>query len=425
MTCMLISMECFEIDIDETDVHISYLPLAHIFERMLNVALTCSGSRIGFFRGNSKKNFKDLKVLNLVEDIQILKPTLFVSVPRLFNRIYAKLVDGTINAAGVRGMLFRKAVSDKLNNLKQYNTVHHSIWDRILFSRVAAILGGRVRLMLTASAPLAGEVMNFLRVCFSCPMIEAYGATETTGLGTLTFMNDFSTGHVGVPFPCVEIKLVDVPEMNYLSSDKPCPRGEICIRGHSIFKGYFKDPKNTKESLDDEGWYLTGDIGKITQDGKLAVIDRKKNIFKLAQGEYVAPEKIENVYLNCEYLAQIFVHGDPLQAELVAIVVPEPTKLSQLANKLGLQNQNLENLCRSDVIKEKLLAEMNQVAKYQKLQGFEIVRAIYIEHSPFTVENDLLTSTMKLKRAKAKQFYKLQLDQLYDELNRSKQLSKL
>lgn len=151
-------------------------------------------------------------------------------------------------------------------------------------------------LMVTGSAPINGDVLNFLKVVFSCPFREGYGQTETSAPATSTRLADPVAGHVGGPIRCVKMRLKDIPEMNYFHTDE-YPRGEICLKGASIFGGYFKAPEKTKEAFDEEGWLRTGDVGMIFPNGSVKIIDRAKNIFKLSQGEYIAPEKLENVYI--------------------------------------------------------------------------------------------------------------------------------
>lgn len=165
-----------------------------------------------------------------------------------------------------------------------------------MFKKVAAILGGNVKFMITASAPIEQDVLLTLKVCFCCPFLEGYGLTETSGGSSVTFPNDPNTGHVGGPLPCVKWRLMDLPEMNYHSSDKPYPRGELCMYGTTVFSGYYKRPEKTKEAFDAEGWFKTGDVAMVYPNGSVKIIDRSKNIFKLSQGEYIAPEKIENIF---------------------------------------------------------------------------------------------------------------------------------
>lgn len=137
-------------------------------------------------------------------------------------------------------------------------------------------MGGRVRFMISGSAPLSPEVMEFLRISFACEVLEGYGQTETSAGATITEVGDYSIGHVGVPFPCNDVKLVDVPEMNYRSTDQPFPRGEICFRGHNCFREYYKSPDKTEETVDKDGWIHSGDIGMWDAQGRLKIIDRKK-----------------------------------------------------------------------------------------------------------------------------------------------------
>jgi len=201
-----------------------------------------------------------------------------------------------------------RAVATKLRNLEEKAQVTHGLYDCLVFKKFREILGGRVRVMVTGSAPIAKEVLNFLKIAFCVQIHEGYGQTECAAPASITWTHDSQSGHVGSPFPCLEMKLVDVPDMNYTSDDKdaegnPMPRGEVCYKGLSCFKGYYRQPDQTKEAIDSDGWVHTGDIGQFTPNGCLKIIDRKKNIFKLSQGEYIVPDKIEQKIAQSLYIA--------------------------------------------------------------------------------------------------------------------------
>ncbi|KAI8389388.1 hypothetical protein BD560DRAFT_344284 [Blakeslea trispora] len=401
----------------QNDISLSYLPLAHIFGRITDMATICSGGRLGYFAGDMN---------TLVEDVQELKPTVFATVPRLLNRIYGKLVASTINAPGTTGALARRAVAAKLANLEAGKGYTHAVWDRLIFNKVKQALGGNIRIMVTGSAPIGKDVMQFLRIAFCCDIREGYGATETCAASCVHYEGEYKAGHLGAPFTCNEIKLVDVPEMNYLSTDA-LPRGEICIRGPNVFKGYYKEEEKTKEAIDVEGWFHTGDIGMINERGAIVIIDRKKNIFKLAQGEYIAPEKIENVYAKESVVSQIYLHGDSLQSELVAIIVPDPDNLNALVAsklpKIHAKKLSFPELCKSPEVAALILEQLTKIGKKAELRGFEQAKAIYLESEPFAVENDLLTPTFKVKRPQAKKYYEKQINELYESLAAAKAAS--
>ncbi|CAG8756377.1 14102_t:CDS:2, partial [Acaulospora colombiana] len=181
-----------------------------------------------------------------------LKPTLFPTVPRLLTRVCSKLQQATISAPGIKGALSRRAVAVKLERLENGLGNTHPLWDRILFNKVKQALGGRVRKIVTGSAPIASEVLQFMRIAFCCDIAEGYGQTEGVASATISFEGENKAGHVGGPMTCCEIKLVDVPEMNYFATDKPFPRGELCYRGTNAFLGYYKDEAKTKETIDEE-----------------------------------------------------------------------------------------------------------------------------------------------------------------------------
>jgi len=284
----------------------------------------------------------------------------------------------------------------------------------LVFSKVQQRLGGKVRLMMTGSAPISSEVLKFLRVAFSCPVLEGYGQTETCAGATLTLAHDLIPGNVGIPLSCAEIKLVDIPEMNYYSTD-PSPRAEICVRGPCCTPGYYKNEEKTSELIDEYGWLHSGDIGELLPGGYFKIIDRKKNIFKLSIGEYVAPEKLELIYANSPFISQIFVHGDSLKSKLVAIVVPDPDYIKGHANEQGMEDfDNLESLCNRDDMKTAILEDIARVGQESDVRGFERIHAVHLSAQPFAVENDLLTPTFKLKRPQAKDYYTNEINQMYE-----------
>uniref|UniRef100_A0A8C2H703 Arachidonate--CoA ligase n=1 Tax=Cyprinus carpio TaxID=7962 RepID=A0A8C2H703_CYPCA len=381
-----------------SDVSISFLPLAHMFERVVQTVLYSVGGRVGFFQG-------DIRLLP--DDMKALKPTVFPVVPRLLNRVYDKVHSGA--QTPFKKWLLNFAIEKKRAEVKQGIIRNDSIWDKLIFHKVQESLGGRVRVMVTGAAPISPTVLTFLRASLGCQIFEAYGQTECTAACSFTIPGDWHTGHVGVPVPCNIVKLVDVEEMNYFASNG---EGEVCVKGKNVFCGYLNDPEKTAEALDKDGWLHTGDIGKWLPSGVLKIIDRKKNIFKLAQGEYIAPEKIENVYIRSAPVAQVFVHGDSLQSSLVAIVVPDLEVLPGFAEKLGVKG-SLEELCKNQEIKKAIISDLNKLGREAGLKSFEQVKDLYLHPDMFTIENGLLTPTLKAKRADLTKFFKVQIESLY------------
>ena len=234
-----------------------------------------------------------------------MQPTVFPSVPRLYNKIYAKIKSSLGEATGCKKWLIERALTSKQYYLTERSQAayKHSCYDSLIFSKVAKILGGRVKLMITASAPISKEVLELLKLAFCCPILEAYGLSETSGPVTLTREEDPISGSIGGPMQHVAIRLKDLPELDYRITDKPFPRGEICVRSPCVTAGYFMRPEKTAEAIDNEGYLVTGDVGVIYPNGTIRILDRSKNIFKLSQGEYVAPEKVENIFLQSKYIA--------------------------------------------------------------------------------------------------------------------------
>lgn len=383
------------------DIHVSYLPLAHMFERVVQGVILIHGARIGYFQG-------DIRLL--MDDLKTLQPTVFPVVPRLLNRMFDK-VFGQANTP-LKRWLLDFAYRRKEAELKSGIVRKDSMWDKLIFKKVQASLGGRVRLMITGAAPVSPTILTFLRAALGCQFYEGYGQTECTAGCSMSMPGDWTAGHVGPPLPCNTIKLVDVAEMNYLAANG---EGEVCVKGPNVFQGYLKDPERTAEALDKDGWLHTGDIGKWLPNGSLKLIDRKKHIFKLAQGEYIAPEKIETIYNRSDPVAQIYVHGDSLQACLVGIVVTDPDFLPIWAKKKGLEGSYLE-LSKSKEVKKAILEDILRLGKEGGLKSFEQVRDITLHTEMFSVQNGLLTPTLKAKRTELRNHFRQQIDELYAKI---------
>jgi long-chain acyl-CoA synthetase len=403
------------ISILPTDVYISYLPLAHMYERLVIETALASGSAVGFYSG---------ELVTLLDDVTHLKPTLFASVPRIFNKLCERILQSVQASGGFYQSLFDTAFESKRGNLKKNSINKSYVWDTLVFAQVKARLGGRIRVILSGSAPLQPEIHDFLKVTMSCPVIQGYGLTETCAASNLQHVSDQRSGNVGPPTASCEMKLVSCPEMGYVVSSNP-PRGEVCLRGNNIFVGYFKQEEKSKEVIDEEGWFHTGDIGAIDDTGNLSIIDRKKNIFKLSQGEYVAVEKVENALLSDSYVSQIFVYGDSNQSVLVAVVVPN---LQAVRSWIARDGKKLDSLligpsgvasdsaiCENMQIKAMILNHLTRTGQGKGLSGFELVKNIFLEVEPFTIKSDLLSSTLKLRRPQLKERYQAVIAELYAE----------
>ncbi|KAK3110626.1 medium-chain fatty acid-CoA ligase faa2 [Teratosphaeriaceae sp. CCFEE 6253] len=404
------------------DVICSYLPLAHIFQRVTEQSAMLGGGAIGYFHGN---------ILELVEDLKLLRPTVFSSVPRLFNRFGGAIKAQTIEQSGVKGALSRHVVQTKMANLRNTEpgkaTNRHLLYDRIWASKVSAALGlDRARTMVSGSAPLDPSLHQFLRVVFSNNLVQGYGLTETYAVAAAQIEGDFSTGSTGAAAVTSELCLMDVPDMEYLTTDQPHPRGELLVRGPTVFKEYYKNEAETAKAFTPDGWFRTGDIVMIDERGRFRIVDRVKNVLKLAQGEYISPERIENVYLgNLPWLAQAYVHGDSTESSLVAIFGIQADMFAAFLGKvLGEQvsatdMRALEAAAQGEPVRKAVLKELSKTGKKAKFNSYENVRAVRLLAEPFSIENELLTPTLKLKRPQTAKRYRHLIDEMYAEIESS------
>ncbi|GLT64906.1 hypothetical protein SLA2020_373690 [Shorea laevis] len=400
-------LEQFDDKMSTDDVFLSFLPLAHILDRVIEEYFFHKGASVGYFHG-------DLKELR--DDIMELKPTFLAGVPRVYDIIYESIKKALDELNPLRRRIFDALYKYKLLWLnlgyKQKNA--SPLADLLAFRKVKAKLGGRLRLLVSGGAPLSSEVEEFLRVTCCCYVIQGYGLTEACGPASFCFPDEMCMiGAVGVPAVYNEVRLEEVPEMGYNPlADPPC--GEICLRGKTIFSGYYKNPELTRESLQD-GWFHTGDIGQILPNGVIKIIDRKKNLIKLSQGEYVALEYLENVYGITPVVEDIWVYGNSFKSMLVAVVVPHEENLKKWAYSNGQVGSHSE-LCCLDQLRNYILSELKSTAERNKLKGFEFIKGVILEPLPFDMERDLVTATMKKKRNNLLKCYKAEIDELYQKL---------
>jgi len=235
---------------------------------------------------------------------------------------------------------------------------------------------------------------------FANNFFQGYGLTETYAVALAQIQGDMSAGNCGGVSLCGEVCLIDVPDMEYMTTDQPHARGELCVRGNQLFKGYYKDQAETDKAMLPDGWFKTGDIASVDELGRFKIIDRRKNVLKLAQGEYISPERIGNAYTAaCTYLAQAYIHGDSDKASLVAIFGIAPDIFSAFVSKvLGKQIavtdlQGLQAAGKDPKVIRAVMKDLENVARKDRFNSYEKVKAFRLLVEPFTIENELLTPT--------------------------------
>ncbi|TPP55904.1 Long-chain-fatty-acid--CoA ligase [Fasciola gigantica] len=395
--------------------HFSYLPLAHILEQIFSSLTLIHGARIGYPTGGPE---------TLMDDLGSLQPTVFTAVPRVLSRIrseyYKKFPKSTCMLNSLQNLINKKFEEQSKGKFN-----HSSIQDTLFFKKFRKAFGNHVCGIISGGAPLDPEVSQFFRAAFNGPVLEGYGSTETAGVLSMTLCGDREMLIVGSVTRNIEVKLADVPDMGLVALRDNT--GEICIRGIRCTKGYYKDEENTRKLFDNEGFLRMGDIGQWTPSGALKIVDRCKNMFKLAQGEYVAAEKVECVYQSCNLVTHILVDGDSRNTFAVAVVVPDLNTLRAQLNLAGSKSPGSRRssasaidltdneLCNSLEARKFVLKKMNQTARERNLKGFELAKNVHLTTEMFSVENGLFTPTFKIARFKARMHFKEQIQQMYVE----------
>ena len=267
-----------------------------------------------------------------------------------------------------------------------------------------------------------------LKVMVGCPFVQGYGQTEGGGTAFLNSMYDTCVGTIGGIENTSELKLVDLPEFNYLSTGVNPetgvlePKGEICIRG-CFFKDYFKNKEETNRIVDKDGWLHSGDVGVIlTKNGNaLKIIDRVKNLFKLSQGEYVAPDKVQNILVGSKYINQIYLDGQSQYNYAIALIYPELKecidflKENKKMGDIDYDKISYEDLFRNKIMEDEIIKDCDKVGRKLGLKGFELPKKLRIIAEPFSVENNLMTPTLKLKPGNIRTRYNEEINKMYKE----------
>ncbi|KAI8465586.1 MAG: hypothetical protein J3K34DRAFT_525246 [Monoraphidium minutum] len=406
-----------------TQRYFSFLTLAHIFDRVVEEFLIMQAGCIGYYTGH---------IARMLDDVAAFRPTAFAGVPRVFERIYSGALGKVDKQPPLARLAFRLAMGWKGSLIRAGARPESAsaVADLLVFNKFKSALGGECRAIISGGAPLPPHVLEFVQVAMCCPVLQGYGLTESCAASFVTPPYDASlVGTVGPPMPGIQVRLEAVPELGY-SPHGAKPQGEVCLRGPALFSGYYKQPELTAEAVDADGFFHTGDIGEFTPAGALRIIDRRKNIFKLSQGEYVAVEAVEAALEQCPLVEQLWLYGSSYQPCLVAVVVPCRAALASWAAAAGgaAAKAEFEDLCGAPEARAHVLQALVAAGKAAKLKGFELPKAVHLEPAPFSavhleatpfsVENDLMTPKFSLKRPQLLKHYKAQVDGMYAALSK-------
>ncbi|RFD25186.1 oxidoreductase [Mycobacterium uberis] len=348
-------------------ITLNFMPMSHVMGRAILYGTLGNGGT-AYFAARS-----DLSTL--LEDLELVRPTELNFVPRIWETLFGE---------------FQRQVDHRLT--ADSSADRHAIEAKVIAEQRQCLLGGRYIFAMTGSAPTAPELKHWVESLLEMHLLEGYGSTEA---GMVLFDGEVQRPSV------IDYKLVDVPDLGYFSTDQPYPRGELLLKTQNMFPGYYKRPEVTATVFDTDGYYRTGDVVAETGPDRLVYIDRRNNVLKLAQGEFVTVAKLEAVFGNSPLVQQIYIYGNSAYSYLLAVVVPTE-------NALATND--------SEVLKQLIADSLQDVAKEASLQSYEVPRDFIVETTPFSLENGLLTGIRKLAWPRLKQHYGARLEQLYADL---------
>lgn len=357
------------VEVNENDKFLSILPLSHVFERTVGYYIPLvRGAAVGYV----------IDPTNLAEVAQKERPTIIIAVPRLFEKVYEGVM-AKAEKSPITKILFKIAFD--IGKKMPPNTLLYQLANLIVFRKIKKAFGGRIRFFVSGAAALPREIGEFFDA-LNIPVLEGYGLTETSPILTTNTIEKRKYGTIGRPLPSVKVKIVN---------------NELYVKGPNVFKGYYKNPEKTKEAFTADGWFKTGDLVKMDKDGFISFKARKKEIIVLTTGKNVSPAAIENKIILSPYIDQAFVFGDN-RKHVGAIIVPNKEKTK------GLSKEKLE-----DLIRRELEEHVNQyVASYEQIRKFIITK------KPFTIENGLMTPTLKLRRKEIEKAYAEKINKFYE-----------
>ncbi len=383
------------IDFGPNDLLLSFLPLSHSFERMAGyyTAFSC-GATVAY--AESVETVRD----NMLE----VRPTIVTTVPRLFERIYSRVLKQVDSGSRVERKVFHwavkvgKAYATTVRMGKRHSPIlalQRAVADRLVFSKLREKTGGRMRFFVSGGAALAREFGEFFEAA-GLTILEGYGLTESSPVIAANRLHHYKWGSVGAAIPGVEIRIAD--------------DGEILARGPNIMKGYWNNPEATREVLDSEGWLHTGDIGHLDVEGYLCITDRKKHLFVSSGGKNIAPQPIENLFLSSKYIEQFMLIGDR-RMFLTALIVPDFDALKDYADSNKIPYTDNIELTRHPAVNDLIEANIAQIQK--DLANFERVRKFTLLDRQFTIEDGELTPTQKVRRKAIEERYKSIIESMY------------
>lgn len=383
------------IPIDHHDVFLSFLPLCHIFERM-------GGYYTAFSSGGTICYAESIETV--AQDILTVHPTIITSVPRLFERIYSKVIKNVESQSSGKQKIFNWAISvgkeymkaKKAGRISVALNLKHKAASKLVFGKLQEKMGGKLRFFVSGGAALAKDLGEFFEAV-GVIILEGYGLTESSPVIAVNKLDDYKFGTVGKILPGVEVKI---------ASD-----GEILARGANIMQGYYKNKKETDTVIID-GWLHTGDIGMFDVDGFLMITDRKKHLFKTTAGKYIAPTPIESLFLSSKYIDQFILIGDK-RIFLSALIVPDFESLKDYAKHQNIIYSSDEDLIINKQVIDFYEKELAKLGK--KLANFERVRKFKLLANPFTLESGEITPSLKYRRKIIEEHYKHLIDEIYKE----------
>jgi long-chain acyl-CoA synthetase len=380
------------------EIALSILPLSHILERMVDF--------LYYFRGMTVAYAEN--VTKVADNLAEIRPHYFAAVPRLFEKMRARVLDNVATAPPARQKIFRWALQvaeDRLPYRVDNKPVPFglkmkaAVADKLVFSKIVERLGGRVRYVVSGGAPLSADLAAFF-IGAGVEILEGYGLTETSPVIAVNTPMDRRIGTVGKIIPGVEVQI---------ATD-----GEILTRGPHVMKGYWNNPESTAQAIDSEGWFHTGDIGEVDKDGFLKITDRKKDIIINAYGKNIAPQPIEALLKSSPYVGTPVLIGDR-RKYLCALIVPNFEKLQREAAALGVNAKDQEALVSDPRVKALLQAELDRFNK--NLDRQEKIRRFALLPRDFTIDEDEITPSLKVKRKVIDKKYKHLIDQMYADEN--------